>query len=794
MSQSKKLNRKRIFSWKNVLLMGGCFVFSGCQALRVNLPRITPNIPPIGPLPAIQSSVKPLADGEDVFPEIANTIKGAEDFISVVIWAFDEDINFHGTIGQNATAPFDIRCSNPVNPHMAKVLLRCQAAKIANLKRQTASNPLLARANMKVIVYHMFFDGNHYAPPYNDVGDLGVIEASLQDALRWTDTQLHDELRERGSGESEAVMRDIRDFYRRLQNYSYPVYFPTGIYVVTQPNRGGLTGSHHQKALISEKQGYVGGINFLKEFWDLHSHLFQVGGYRASSSMGGRVGYNPAAPDFFNGPLHDTGAILRGGVLHRVNHIIEQRWVDVLRETGNRIGRHPYGPMIYHLEQVIIRLRQSGGIPGARHNIQVLRNLITYLETLERGLLAQWQLPRVVSAADPAHIADNAAIRVSIPAGSMSNSLGGVAGAMEIRGEYVNTINRLTRGASFFYFENQYFTDVRITKTLGGVANSLGNYWNHDPFGVIVIPYIPEAIGIQVADIISREVPKTVKAEMRNLKWLEVKTARSIMTQDGYGNWVVQGTMVSQIDPVCPYPLTGTYVKFIPEWFGLKDANSDPEDLELDTKLDIVAWLHRQGNPVTIRLPCGPNCWVDCPKIEQLPRFKVREVMTRSTIEAFTLAADDSPRATGNTPEEKYHNFFDRRVGSSPDKGGIYIHSKASIFLNLEGPLRHRATIGSANISPRSMGRGPGGKDTEMNIFWSSDKVMGWWQHLWKEHSNNVLSQYPNPAIWPEKWMDLGWKNYLSLRTGVWPGVGSRVVRLDVVQRCLGLLGRRKCH
>jgi len=158
--------------------------------------------------------------------------------------------------------------------------------------------------------------------------------------------------------------------------------------------------------------------------------------------------------------------------------------------------------------------------------------------------------------------------------------------------------------------------------------------------------------------------------------------------------------------------------------------------------------------------------------------------MTVSDIMAYTLVsnmkADNAPNnpQNSNTPNNRYRNFL---LNSN-----IYIHSKCSIFLNCQSntEIQHWATIGSANISPTSLGLN-GEQDSEMNVWWKhterdSDKknmIKELLLNLWSDHLGVKNMQKIDINLWKEK----GWENLFNITNG--QPIDGSVVRLDVVER-----------
>jgi hypothetical protein len=116
----------------------------------------------------------------------------------------------------------------------------------------------------------------------------------------------------------------------------------------------------------------------------------------------------------------------------------------------------------------------------------------------------------------------------------------------------------------------------------------------------------------------------------------------------------------------------------------------------------------------------------------------------------------------------------------------LSVVSKCSIFLNCQSDteIQHWVTIGSANISPTSLGLN-GEQDSEMNVWWKhskrdSDKknmIKELLLNLWSDHLGVKNMQKIDINLWKEN----GWKNLFNITNG--QPIDGSVVRLDVVER-----------
>lgn len=137
------------------------------------------------------------------------------------------------------------------------------------------------------------------------------------------------------------------------------------------------------------------------------------------------------------------------------------------------------------------------------------------------------------------------------------------------------------------------------------------------------------------------------------------------------------------------------------------------------------------------------------------------------------------PATAPSDPVKAYDNFL--------SQWSIYIHSKHSEFLGSEPTF----VLGSANLNPRSLSHvgkppSPGdAPDSEDAVFWTP-KDLSFAGTLWREHMGPVRgNQNPLPPDSFQDWVNEGWANWSTVRAGGSPPPNQRVVRLDVVERCL---------
>ena len=108
----------------------------------------------------------------------------------------------------------------------------------------------------------------------------------------------------------------------------------------------------------------------------------------------------------------------------------------------------------------------------------------------------------------------------------------------------------------------------------------------------------------------------------------------------------------------------------------------------------------------------------------------------------------------------------------------VTARSKASTFIN-RGNDEYIATIGSANLNPRSLDDNDD-QDSEMNIWWSGElRVTGLRDRLWDHHLNLSGSTFDVEVQWAER----AWENLETIMHARDRSITGTVVRLDVVDR-----------
>lgn len=764
--------------------------------------------PPVSPgaVLSADSSVQPFADGEELYPQIKKLIEEADDFIFMANWGIDESLLMDGTSGQRDSygdeEPTLLNCpkfggnSRGSWPTMLHIL-RCKASDMAESKRITgikSAQPYQhLYSNIRVVAWDNPLDKSSYERTTTDLGHLNYFTVSMTEVRGWSQLSSNDvtkALRAHGTGESEVVLLKLYNFYKTLSaSYNGRVIFPTGIFTVSQKNNSiahasinRLASTHHQKTVISEKAGYIGGINFLKDFWDTKTHPYVARNMRYSSGFVDHVGHwTPASYNAYtdlNPPYHDTGSIVKGAVLGQFHNVFETRWRDLMAEKTTREERHIFGSLLRNLPTVF------ASATGADKTI--LAAAETYIRDVQFSREGNWQAPTLRSTSiDTGFKTDKAVAAFSIPPGSISTS-----GYPTVIGKYQDLIGKATRPVSFMYIENQYLQDTRIAEAVMKSSDFPGGRFNRDGYAYFVLPFTPEGIGVQFLD--NSELKSVVSAEMQNMKWLEVKSGRFFYKRGSSGQWEIFAAHPSQT-PDCP--MVNRYAKFI------GPADTDPSQIRLNTKIEISSNEYdSNGNPVEYPVAChsSPNCMTKCPVMKVYDNFTVEDIMTRGPIEAYTIAASNSYLSNATTPDDRYQEFFVSSSYLQPLNGivpnpnyakgnGVYIHSKASMFAGLDDQTNW-ATVGSANLNKRSlggnqcMGINDCGNDTESNIFWSSPSVMDWVNKIWDEHTDGKLN---TPSFNDRKtvWQNYAWENMENIRR-IKKLENGRVVRLDVVLRC----------
>lgn len=655
---------------------------------------------------ASSNSVEPLADGETVFPRIADVIGDAGEFCYVAIWGFDEDVRFAADGPDDAGTP------------TAEELLK----EVAMDMRRAGREP-----NVKVLLWEATADPD-YEGGGNDVGDLAVDEVEWADIRRRLDPDFLDYMRDRGNAASDGDLLYCMSRYRALSDPPEEVYFPTGVEVALQnhPTKEWF-GAHHQKFVLTEQASYVGGLNFYKHYWDTRDHPTRHAD-RASSGSGSAASGDP-------GPHHDTGSIVRGPVIEDVWRVFATRWDQALRTEG---GHHR---LVNWFEERSRAARDPSDRAWYDDLARRFRN--------DRSLLFDPGGASLNTSADPAYEVDAAAITNTLPAGTAWARAGG-PGVTETRREYEERISAQGTHGTYTYAENQYFTDHDIASEIGAAWEGAET---EGPFAAFVVPYDPATHPADLGGIVSKN--HIVEDETKNLKWLEIKTARSILVRNGDDwehRWAVR-------DP-------RSQITFLDD-----DLNDDPSLMDDDSDFRIEdavrtdpdgTWQYTtdaQGNLELVT--------------EDEVLYEAEDVLTVSDAMAYTLVSRDADPSAEDSPDGRLREFLGR--------AGVYVHSKSSIFLNRRTD-EHWATIGSSNLNPRGLGDG-GEQDSEMNVWWTgADRVEAYFEDLWSEH----LDESDPDRLVPRLWEGKGWENFVAAREGL--PVDCAVVRLDLIDREADLL------
>lgn len=644
---------------------------------------------------AAPASVRPLVDGVQIAPALAELIDEAEHYVYLAWWALDARLRLSAD-GQKTPGggAWD------------------GAALVEAIKRRAATR--LAQGgtlDVKILIWDHLLDdeyaiGSSYLEPLTrclvpwaalkdfDVEDPSGQRAAL-DVLRGAPY--------RSVAPSAQLLALLRTYRRRPAIADATLLrFPSGLTVATQDHDDGMFGSHHQKLLVTERAAFVGGFNLLREYWDGREHL--VGDPRRADSGG--PAYLGASGGFLSagasGMLHDTGAVIRGSIIHQVLELFALRWDQAVGD-----GR--------------CHERLIGALRG--EHLDALARELESAPERERQRLAQARAidgrGRVTSTPEPAHLVEDALVVATLPA---STPYGPVE---DIRTCYLRAIGALRSSTAFAYFETQYLEDH-------GIAKQLYHQWrNHGrqhaegarPFAHFVLPYNPSTAWPDEAaeDSLGRvglydsERLEVLEAEFQMIRWLEIMTARRIYVR-GADHRPWEGRWYHVDDPVRQI-----------RWHD-SSLRHHAGGLELDSEFDLLV-----DPTVTIRgLAAGA-------------------VMTDSDIAGFCIVG------TGTRLPASMGLDYVRRYLLTQE---VYIHSKAAAFLEREDELSY-ATTGSANLNRRSLSKG-GGQDSELNVWWKGRaSVERFWRDLAAEHLG-----VPPADVTAEKFAQQGWDNLRRLFRG----------------------------
>jgi hypothetical protein len=559
-----------------------------------------------------------------------------------------------------------------------------------------------------------------------------------------------------------------------------PVAMPTGIAIMSQRNLNGeipdsgfkqfdkYTASHHQKFVVTERAAYLGGLNFGREYWDTHEHV--PPNTTPIRRAGSGIARTASKPD--PGPLHDTGSIVRGDAILEINRLFRERW-----------GTNSSSP--WRTATAINRPFQ--GIRDLLH-IRPGDDVDVLLAEVEAQ--PPTDVARPQASFDPAYTVSDIVFAESHP----EKSYEGQSPVFGIRNAYGDSItSMLNTNSSLAYFENQYFQDadfaIRLFNacqpktTIAVDATRNASWCERDPFAHLVLTYYPGASGSSFVDEHVPTIAGIVADEMKAIKWLEIKTARSIRDR-------LTGQPIVSLDyfpPASPGCLAVCPVDHPYVYFDDKAIDDDPATLSLHSVVDFLGTDHYE-----MKACQAPNDGdvVNCP-IQMRSSRQVGEIITSSSFMAYTIANSGQVgevAGSGGTPLTNLHDFL--------MSYGIYVHSKHSEFFHYaNGELTLRYVIGSANLNPRSLGHlrpkigFADDDDSETALFFQPAPGSLFWHDLWVEHLGADPAVPNDPGGAAEYWEQQGWDNWSLIRAGGLPSSAHRVVRLDAVGRCIGIAG-----
>ena len=734
------------------------------------------------------NSVKPLIDGEEVFEDISKLINDAKRWCYLVVWGFDENIRFSKNGQNNATTP------------TAEKLLKQKA--VAMLRAGIVPD-------IKVLIWNGLLDDDYSNKDgSNDVGDIAVVTVPWKDVKGLQDQPFLDYMRGHFCAENDRILLKFLKSYREIRelqdNNGMEVSFPSGIHVTLQKHpidaKGlisafydgvvksllriainmtmkalsyvaqtnyeeiSIMGSHHQKFVLTEQGCYIGGLNFQKDYWDSREHLL-IDSRRDSSDERDPSRVTGCVP-----PLHDTGTIVRGPIIHEVMKTFAKRWDEAIRVKGG-------------YDCLAIKLKSKAKEAKSRSDRRKYNDLSKYLRTLHPYLYERQVVgaARYDTLADTAFTVDHADVTETMPKKVYKS---GLSAKTDVQQHYEQTISTLTGPASFLYMENQYFSKHSIAEKIE--AQWRASREHKGPFAYIAITYDPgtAALDEKLGGIFFKDA--LVRKEMQNLKWMEIKSARTILVKDKDGQWIPKWGV---IDP-------RNDIRFLDE-----KANTHPKNVKTNSLFVVKNAVKLANAGGSDKLSNAEWKYVTAPDGSKTPdtvpsvTLRVDEVLTVSDIMAYTFISARETRQKPNIPDGSvspwkwYHwilecikcrrklTLVQKQFRYFLDKSNIYLHSKCSIFLNCNPAGRHWATVGSANISPNSL-EYDGDQDSEMNVWWQHQEgIEKFILDLWREHLNEKELRNIDAALWAEK----GWKNLFSIMNG--RPVDGAVLRLDVVER-----------
>jgi phosphatidylserine/phosphatidylglycerophosphate/cardiolipin synthase-like enzyme len=705
------------------------------------------------------SSVHPYADGQNMFQAIKELIEYEDqdeesDFLYLAIWAFDEEMIWSDKGQRYREAKND----------SAKNLLLELAQRMAKKRGYDKG------CNIKVLVWNAP-DDIELSPRRTYIRGLVAHEVPWGDISGVGESAIIRHLRRKyKNGARNADLRACIRAYKQNLSSSYNgiVYFPTGIQVLLRTHPDFL-GSHHQKFIVRGGAfggGYIGGLNFLKQYWDTNEHFFVDD--RRDTSKGWFSGGSSR-----QGPLHDTGTILKGRILDRLLRWFEVFWSKALSDSSCGAFEEFVNLVDSCLVVEPITWDADSPMPMDTAKDMIVADMKKHF--CKKSRIRDWDEITNVDYFDVnAHrleierdylVKEDVDVYVSVPRYQPANSNIVVRDRKDIKEEYLRRIDACGRLGSFIYMENQYWCNYEIAERLfyawrSAEAQSQGGGEGEElPFAYIVLPYNPETHWIDVLLKGNLAKDDILKREYQTIKWLEIKTARVIY------EW--QGNAWKPMYRVERSPLTDIGFEYSPD--SLPETRSSEFEKLTFT---LIKGYDMKGNPVRQK------------------KIYVKNTLTRSDIMAFTIVSMHSSKDRREEFNKLSPHPGEARTAIHEfcKKYGIYVHSKCSLFREkgASGDV-FWATIGSANLNYRSL-EGDDGKrglqDSEMNVFWSisgteDNKILDFWANLWGEFGANSFD--------PFLFYDIAWRNLEQIQKHGEPI--APIVRLDVVDRYRRLSG-----
>jgi hypothetical protein len=355
--------------------------------------------------------------------------------------------------------------------------------------------------------------------------------------------------------------------------------------------------------VVTDTGAHVGGDNFTKEFWDTDSHLPKGGnGERWTSTAKGVLLPSIPAYDDDGGPIHDTGAIVKGAAVAILNNIFLARWSTNIHNDFGVAVRTPTADLALPL------LRRSTPFEPLRLALQsrftvasntAERRLERYVShNLETQAWAR-SLAKTPLAAAGGPLASNLEVTVAKPSDSYQDP----TSHRSTRGVYNTTIFQwMGNPGSFAYFENQFAVDHDFFRRLFQECvprEPMTPTWCHrDPFGFFVVPYqhpFP-------TELIAHFAARNIQEEMQNFIWMEVKTANGVKDRTT-ARGIVTFAIPPEPYPPCPHSdLTNGYPCIR---FQNHASETDPSLVTIDSMVEMRS-AQPSDRSVMVTSPLSP--------------------------------------------------------------------------------------------------------------------------------------------------------------------------------------------